>query len=220
MNRNQPLPPIKPNAPSTIKRTAQLNPDKGENASEVFGFLGLNDYLYPLHNQNEPGFWGSPKGLQWSQQRDTKTRSFRTHSDPNTRIHIKVDEIVSRSEPQTLKTAFEILDMLKRGLELEDAVPSNAHDFTKEQLVSFKNEYNRRAKFWDILSEADMADPVALSIAALIWASGYEKFYENQKGRDKALAKARIRKEDLENPGAKGNARIKRMGLMDISNKI
>lgn len=204
-----------------IKRTAQLKPPKGESASEVCGFLGLNEYVYPLHNPNKPGFYGSPKGLlQWNQQRDTKARSLRTQMDPNTCIHMKVDEIVSRSEPQTLKTAFKILDMLKKGLELEDAVPSNAHDFTKEKLVSFKNEYNRRAKFWDVLSEADMADPVALSIAALIWASGYEKFYKNQKGRDKALDKARIRKEDLENPGAKGNARIKRMGLMDITNKI
>lgn len=181
MNRNQPLPPIKPNA--------QFKPPS---ASEVCGFLGLNEYVYPLHNPNKPGFYGSPKGLQWSQQRDTKTRSFRTQMDPNTCIHMKVDEIVSRSEPQTLKTAFEILDMLKEGLELEDAVPSNAHDFTKEQLVSFKNEYNRRAKFWDVLSEEDMADPVALSIAALIWASGYERFYDDKEGggRKEALAKA------------------------------
>ena len=118
-------------------------------------------------------------------------RSLRTQPDPNTSIHIKVDKIVSRSEPQTLKTAFEILDILKGGLELEDAVPSNAHDFTEEQLVSFKKEYNRRAKFWDILSEADMADPVALSIAALIWVSGYGRFYDDEHGRKKALAEAK-----------------------------
>ena len=153
--------------------------------------------LFPLTKPNVLGELGNPKDsycLNFNETMSTKLRSDRTGEEENAKIHKRVDGIVSRSKPKTLITAFKILDGLKGRLtEGKDAVPSNAHKFTTEQLVSFKNEYHRRAKFWDILSEADMADPRALSIAALIWASGYGKFYDDEHGRKKALAEARKR---------------------------